>query len=342
MLLDDTRRLRDVIATESLMEIEGLELPRDGKWHRVTIATPDGRLAKQTNPFGPPLVPGYHLFFGDLHNQSGLCDGTGTPEYLYQYARKGAGLDFVSITSHDNEITPADWEIVKDATRRAHRPGHFVSFLGYEWTAWSRLGGDHNIIYPGDDGPLIFSNPYITPKEWLPSTGFIDRERTIGQVIEELGEREALIIPHNGGNACDLDHFDARRMPAWEIHSCHRNWEDLVEQVFVRGIRCGFVGGSDDHRGLAGNSIPAFREPWMSAHNGIMGVYAKELTRDPCGRRSWREGCTQRTDVASRWPSRLNGTFMGQELRVEPHAELRFSFDLKFDGWFDRGAHSLP
>ena len=43
VLLDDTRWLRDVIATESLMEIEDLELPWDGKWHRVTIATPDGR-----------------------------------------------------------------------------------------------------------------------------------------------------------------------------------------------------------------------------------------------------------------------------------------------------------
>ena len=88
VLLDDTRWLRDVIATESLMEIEDLELPRDGKWHRVTIATPDGRLAKRTNPFGPPLVPGYHLFFGDLHNQSGLCDGTGTPEYLLSVCQK--------------------------------------------------------------------------------------------------------------------------------------------------------------------------------------------------------------------------------------------------------------
>ena len=63
----------------------------------------------------------------------------------------------------------------------------------------SRLGGDHNIIYPGDDGPLIFSNPYITPKEWLPSTEFIDRERTIDQVIEELGEARGVDHPPQRG-----------------------------------------------------------------------------------------------------------------------------------------------
>ena len=101
--------------------------------------------------------------------------------------------------------------------------------------------------------------------------------------------------------------------PPGEFTSCHRNWEDLVEQVFVRGIRCGFVGGSDDHRGLAGNSIPAFRGLDVSPqwHHGDLheGVSAKSLMGgDPD-----REGCTQRMDVAFALALEVNGTFIGQE-----------------------------
>ena len=99
--------------------------------------------------------PRYTLFFGEIHCQSSLCDGTNSPAELYRYARSTAGLDFAAVTSHDFELTSDDWQEIRTATRDAHSPGKFVTFLGVEWSGQSAAGGDNNIYFLDDDGPLV-------------------------------------------------------------------------------------------------------------------------------------------------------------------------------------------
>lgn len=333
LVLDDNRPLQRVRASDGLLEVRDVGLPADGQWHTITAVTGDGRFASQSNPFGPSLVPGYRLYFGDLHSQSGLCDGEGSPAYQYEYGRKGAGLDFASVTSHDYEIMPVDWETIKEATKQAHRPGEYVTFLGYEWTGWTRNGGDHNIIYLGDDGPLIVCNPYESLPEWLEASGHLHVERTITETIEELGDVPALVIPHCGGDIVNLDFFDSTRMPALEIHSCHRNYEHMAQQAIERGLRCGFVGGSDDHRAALGNSHPLMRGGGMAAHNGLMGVYATELTRQSLwdATLARRVFCTNGPRIALSFSA--NDVFMGGELKLKAGDEVCFAFDVVADGF---------
>ncbi len=65
---------------------------------------------ERSNPFGPSPLDAYNLYWEEIPSQSGVCDGTNSPNGLYYHAR-------------------------------AHVPGEFVTFLGYEWSgggmAWS-------------------------------------------------------------------------------------------------------------------------------------------------------------------------------------------------------------
>ncbi len=335
LLLDDQRCVRSISLAEGMTEVAKVPLPADGAWHRLTAVSHDGRFFARSNPFGPSLLSGYQLFWGEIHGQSTLCDGTNSPAYLYRYARLAAGLDFASVTSHDFEMTPDDWEQVSRATQAAHQPGAFVSFLGYEWSGRTERGGDHNVYFLEDAGPLLYNGRCNAPAAWEPASRYVDKTRTIADLIADLGTRAALVIPHCGGRMANLDYYDERRMPVLEIHSCHRNYEHVARQAILRGLKLGFVGGSDDHRGALGDSTPAARERFFSARNGLMAVYARDLTRESL----WEAIHARRVYATNGCRTALsftaNGTPMGSELRIRPGEPVQFDFTAVLDGYFD-------
>lgn len=307
-----------------------------GAWQQLTAATRDGALRAVSNPFGPSPLTGYELFFGEIHGQSGLCDGTNPPAEIYRYAREAAGLDFAAVTSHDFELTADDWEEIKRATREAHRPGEFVTFPGYEWSGQSSRGGDNNIYFLDDDAPLVHSAPLRIPAAWDPAEGEIKDILDLRQVVRQLRAQRAMIVPHCGGRCCNFDFYDAATMPLFEIHSCHRSYEHIARESIRRGIRFGFIGGSDDHRGHLGDSHPAARERYFSSHSGLVAAYARDLTRESL----W-EAFFARRVYATNGPRivlavRANETPMGGELRVAPGTPVSLSFWTRLDGWFDR------
>jgi hypothetical protein len=335
LLLDDRRCVRRMTLTEGMAEVSDVPLPADGSWHRLTAVSSDGRFFARSNPFGPSLMPGYRLFWGEIHAQSGLCDGTNSPAYLYRYARQAAGLDFAAVSSHDFEMTPDDWSQVTEATREAHRPGAFVTLLGYEWSGRTERGGDNNVYFLGDAGPLLYNGKCFSPEAWEPAGRYVDKTRTIADVIAELGKQPALVVPHCGGRIANLDFYDARLMPVFEIHSCHRNYEHLAHEAIRRGLKLGFIGGSDDHRGALGDSVPAARERFFSARNGLMAVYARELTRAGL----WEAIFARRVYATNGCRIALgftaNGIAMGGELQVNRGDAVCFDFTAVLDGYFD-------
>lgn len=338
LLLDDSRPLGRVSLEANKATSAVVKMPNDGKWHVVTGVSDDGRFFARSNPVGPSPVDGFHLYWGEIHSQSGLCDGTNSPAELYEYARTAAGLDFASVSSHDFELTTRDWDEIKEATREANRPGEFVTFLGYEWSGGSNRGGDNNIYFLGDDGPLLYNAPYGAYPAWDPTDGELGMDclRDLSDVVRELGDTDALIVPHCGGRRCNFDFYDEKLMPVFEIHSCHRNYEHVAFESIERGVRFGFIGGSDDHRGALGDSHPAARERFFSAHNGLAAVYARELTRESL----W-EAFFARRVYATNGPRivldfRINDVMMGSELRVRVEEELKIKFWIRLDGMMDR------
>jgi hypothetical protein len=313
-----------------------LPAPRDGLWHTLTAATDDGEFFETSNPFGPSDVEGVHLYFGEIHGQSALCDGTNDPEEIYAYARDAAGLDFAAVTSHDFELTAHDWDRIRRATRAANRPGQFVTFLGYEWSGRHPAGGDHNVYFLDDDGPLVHSAPFGGHPQWDPAEGQVAGRRDLSQTVAALAGRDVMIVPHGGGRRCNLDFHDPACMPLLEIHSCHRTYEPVAHEAIGRGLRVGFIGGSDDHRGALGDSHPAARDRFFSAHSGLVGVYAAELTR----RALWEAFFARRT-YATNGPRivldvRVNDVLMGGELRAAAGEPVEVAIRVRCDGLLDR------
>ncbi|RJP26740.1 MAG: DUF3604 domain-containing protein [Candidatus Abyssobacteria bacterium SURF_5] len=223
--------------------------------------------------------PALNLYFGDIHGHSRMSDGTGTPGDYYRYARQVSGLDIAALTDHaDYGTIPIDgaaWERIKDAANTAYEPGEFVTFLGFEWTNWKY--GHRNVYYRDGDGPVFRS---IDPESDSPQ-----------ELWELLRPYEAMTAAHHvGGGPISTDWSIPPGPKEYfvEISSIHGTSEFLggdsavyhpvrgafVRDALARGYRLGIVGGGDTHDGHPGQRSAG------APVTGLMGVYAKELTRE--------------------------------------------------------------
>ena len=334
--LDDAKYLGKITMDKKGVFMGGIYcVPSDGKWHSLTVASDDGRFFARTNQFGPSLSEGKNIYFGDIHSQSGLCDGTNSPKYLYDYAKTAAGLDFASVTSHDMELDDMAWEQIKKETKSANEPGSFVSFLGYEWSGSEKAGGDNNIYYKSDEGELVrnmaWKNQWCAPN--LPDESN-DLAETIAKIRQNAGE--FMVIPHCGGRQCNFDFYDPEAMSVFEIHSTHRNYEHIWREAVSRGLKLGLAGGSDDHRGMIGDCATAARERFFSGHSGLICVYAKALTREAI----W-EAIKKRHTYATNGPHMaisfsMGGYMMGDCATLKAGDEMEFTFAALPHGYIDR------
>jgi len=251
--------------------------------YRIRVEDKKNGFTTESNPIlctGSPL--NYHLYWGDIHGHSGLCDGTGTPDNYYQYAREVAGLDISALTTHDaHGFIPLDedeetWNLIRRKTDSYYSPGEFVTFLGYEWTNWT-YGHQHVLFLHSEEGK-VFS--FRDPKSATPN-----------RLWECLKGKDALTIPHHVGGGpipCDWNFYSADFQPLTEICSVHGNCEffgcskgiyqpkekHFVQDALARGYKLGIIASGDSHNGHPG------RRDRGALTGGLMGVYAKILDRE--------------------------------------------------------------
>jgi hypothetical protein len=135
-------------------------------------------------------------------------------------------------------------------------------------------GGDHNVYYLKDDQPIHRSSHWQLPDKWD-----ADNDRyTVAQLCETFrGREDVIIVPHIGGRRANLDFHNPELMPVIEVCSCHGIFEWFIQEAMERGLKVGFIGGTDDHSCRPGLSSP--QRPTLSLPGGLCAVYAKELTR---------------------------------------------------------------
>jgi len=301
-------------ASSAIGRIEALSCPSEGIFY---IRAQDGKSGAVG--LGTPVkcaATGPKLFWGDIHSHSYLMDGTGTPDDNFLYARDVAGLDIYSMADHVDIDTsmcqvshPAQWGEFVTCTKKYYEPGRFVTILGFEI---AQDEGDYNVYYRTDGAPWFI--PATNPWElfrWL-----------------RVNHLEAIVIPHMSSypvetRGYDLNYYDPEFMKLAEIYSCHGGSDvfgaprplgtcepgGYIFEGLAKGYRLGLMGSGDGHHGRPGNTQDRY-------NNGLIAVYADELTRDAVFDAMKNRRCYAATNSRILVEFEVNGVPMGQELTL--------------------------
>lgn len=269
------------------------------------------------------------VYYGDLHTHSWLSDGAGDPDEIYTRSRDRYRYHFVALTDHDlengNRILPSEWDLLKLWAEFFNDPGRFVTFQAYEWTdaTYPRGGGHKNVYYPGAEAPI-----YNVAAEAPDS-------KTLFELLQAEG---AFAAPHHvGWTGTDWENHNPQVQRAVELVSVHGAFEKpgnlpilpRAEQVgmfvrdgLLRGLRFGFLGGSDGHGFPYHYGVSRREDPWRT---GITGILAMALERSRL-----HAAMMNRHTIASSGPPigvwlHVNGSPMGTELVAdrEPRVDVR-------------------
>ena len=303
---------------------DGLALAQPGTY-RIVAGETDGAWRALSNPIiCHAAAPAQRLYWGDIHGQTETSVGTGTVEEYLAFGRDVAALDFVSHCANDFQITKSHWQETKDEIRKFHAPGRYVTFLAYEWSGNTPAGGDHNVYYLGDDGPLHRSSHWqLADKSDEP-----DDRYPISELHETLrGRDDVMIIPHIGGRHANLDFFDAAHTPFIEIASVHGVFEWFAEDALRRGLRVGFVADSDDHTGRPGATYPSGSDVHFGMPGGLLAAYSENLTRESLWEAFWARRVYGTTGERIILKVHADGHPMGDEYNDEPAACRRGGSD---------------
>ena len=126
------------------------------------------------------------ILFGDLHVHTTYSsdaflfslplmagEGTHPPADACDFARYCSALDFWSNTDHAEDLTPQDWQEIKDTVRQCNAVSgegqqDTIAFLGWEWTQVGGFGEQHyghkNIILRDLEDDKIPARPIAAPQ----------------------------------------------------------------------------------------------------------------------------------------------------------------------------------
>lgn len=282
--------------------IRGIRLQTPGV-HRITAIDEGNGLIGVSNPIATSdfYSEGYRVFFGDIHGHNWNCDGRGSTDEYYRWARDVRRLDFAALTNHVEGAKRFDvsdfWPEVIAKAKEYYTPERFVTFLAFEWGSWERFG-DKCVYYLDDDGPYFAAND--------------ERTDTPAKLWAALRGRVAITIPHHSkyGGQTDWHYHDEELQPVVEIYSMWGNSESgsacSVQSAWARGYRLGVIAGSDTHLGQPGNP-----------HCGLAAILAKRLTREALFTALKVRRCYATTGSRILLDFRVNGVPMGGVVQKE-------------------------
>lgn len=226
-------------------------------------------------------LPSPRAYFCDLHVHSNDTVGTQNTDTNLRYGRDIGALDILGYTANDFQITDDAWDDVVAACRAAGRDGQFVCFPGVEWCGTAGVGGDHNVVFLGEDTTLARSLEWRqgmaaavpTPQTW-PITALY--------AAYEKDPESYLLIPHVGGRRAILDWHHPELERLIEVHSTWGSSPWFFEDALARGLRLGASAASDEHRGRPGGGAPGANI--FGGFGGLTGVLAPTLTAGDVGR----------------------------------------------------------
>lgn len=258
-------------------------------------------------------LPAERAYFADLHVHSHDTVGTQDTAWNIAYGRDIGALDILGYTGNDFQITDADWTRVVQECRATTDEHRFICFPGVEWCGNAGVGGDHNVVFLGDDTTLARST------EWRAGMADGAPQPTTWPIAQLYATYEHdpegfLLIPHVGGRRAVLDWHHPQLERLIEVHSSWGTSSWFYEEALRQGLRLGASGAGDEHRGRPGGGAPG--ASIFGGHGGLTGVLAGELTSASVGRalRSRRTWAT--TGARAVGLLRAGEHWMGDEVMV--------------------------
>jgi Protein of unknown function (DUF3604) len=240
----------------------------------VTAHDEQGQVVVQSNPLRiveqATLVP----YWGELHGQSEETIGTNSARAYFTFARDKSGVDVIVHQGNDFQITTPFWEELQRLTREFLDEGRFVTFPGYEWSGNTGLGGDRNVLYLEEGGPLHRSSHALVSDLSDLETDCNSSE----ELFAVLTGTQSVVFAHVGGRYADVRSHSARLERSVEIHSAWGTFEWLLYDALRLGYRVGIVSNSDGHKGRPGASYPG--ASLFGAYGGLTCLLARALTRE--------------------------------------------------------------
>ena len=280
-------------------------------------------------------LPAARALYADLHVHAHDTVGTNSPAYNAAYARDIGGIDVMGYTANDFQITDANWKLGVDTVEQFNEAGRFVVFPVQEWCGSSTAGGDHNVVFLGDEPPGF---PYNARGEHNRTLVWNEDMRgnavDLGRwPVQELWDayvddaEHHLVMPHVGGRRYipDWHHPELERLV--EIASTWGHFDWLYRDVISRGYQLGVAASGDEHRGRPGAGAPGVQV--FGVNGGLTGVLTDTLDRRSVGqalraRHTWattgehsaalvRSGAHWQGDAfVQRGPAKLDYRFLGR------------------------------
>ena len=303
----------------------------------ITAYDGDHQVIGQSNPLWPGFHGEWGTYFGDLHvmtGQGGNEGMLGDTASALRYARDDRGLDFSAVTNSGYDA----WDIEGLVFAEYNEPHRFVTMPAREFG--HRSG--HKNVYVLDDS-------YGVP-----------RPGTWTELWEELRGKQAMVIshhtnthsetdPHVAWGAQNLDTINPQFERVIEICQNRGSFEkeeigedniyfggfgSSVQSALAKGLRLGFVGGTDNHRGrpASGRSHQSGLHYDEYVTGGLTCVLGGELTREAVFAAIWERRCYATTGVRALLDFSVNGHVMGQEFTADEAARAGRSIAVRAAG----------
>jgi hypothetical protein len=311
---------------------EGIVLRTSGA-HRIRVQDKNHSMTADSNPLvAQDQSSSERIYWGDIHTHTMYSDGRGTPEETYDFGKRISALDFTAVTDHSFLTEDWMWEDIKKTTNRFYQPGRFVTFLAYEWSGQSEVGGDHNVYTTDAEMPIIRCYSYFNYQNLRmyhgPNKGANHVEDLFRMLAGRMRNENLMVIPHYGGRHGNPAFHNPDLQRSIEIFSDHRRSEDWATQFLKNGYRLGIMASTDNHAGNAGFGVRRAAvtvgeegevfERRSPAENGtaLVAVYAPELTRKGIFQGMYHRRTYATTGTRIVLDFELNGAPMGSETRA--------------------------
>jgi hypothetical protein len=311
----------------------------------IANGTPEGSGRVVTgNPVWRDGLDGRKAVFGEFHWHTDFSgDGQRPIREALRCAREELNLDFAAPGDHDPVGEP--WDATVAALDAAQEPDVFATFFGWEK---SSDRGHENYYFTDPRHPLRCEGEAGVSRAGRPSDA-------LGKLEAVWEEREDfLAIPHHTNAVSETRKLEDDS-PFWhpypwpaprpflrmveimqtrgnmESNDCADAWRgwhlhngSSAQDALRLGHRIGFTGGTDNHCGWPGRAFAENEGALVHAPKSVIltGLWTEANRRDEVfqalyERRSWAVW-----DTRALVDFRINGVPSGQELNVEPGAEL--------------------